>query len=123
MAKTNLKAYEEKLVLNEKLVATHPSIERKGATMPYTSMNGNMFTFLSKSGTVALRLPEVEREKFLKKYKSKLSEQYGTVMKEYVDVPEALLKKTRELKKYFDMSVTYAESLKPKPTKKKAKKA
>lgn len=120
MAKASLKAYEDKLVLYEKLVATNPSIERKGATMPYTSMNGNMFTFLSKTGTVALRLPEVEREKFLKKYKTKLSEQYGTVMKEYVDVPDALLKKTREINKYFDMSVTYAESLKPKPTKKKA---
>ena len=40
-------------------------------------------------------------------------------MKEYVDVPEALLKKTGELKKYFDLSFAYVSSLKPKPTTKK----
>jgi len=39
-------------------------------------------------------------------------------MKEYVDVPEALLKKTNELKKYFDLSFAYVSSLKPKPTSK-----
>jgi hypothetical protein len=33
-------------------------------------------------------------------------------------VPDALLKKTRELKKYFDISYGYVGSLKPKPTKK-----
>jgi hypothetical protein len=34
-----------------------------------------------------MRLPENEREKFLKKYKTKLFEAYGVVMKEYVAVP------------------------------------
>src|SRR5438876_10262857 len=36
-----------KLALYEKLIATDPSIERKGATIPYTSANGKMFTYLS----------------------------------------------------------------------------
>jgi len=39
-----------KLALYEKLIATDPSIERKGATIPYTSANGKMFTFLSPTG-------------------------------------------------------------------------
>ena len=103
----------------EKLVATNPSVERKGATTPYTSLNGHMFSFLTKTGTLALRLPADERNAFLKKYKTKLCEQYGTVMKEYVEVPVALLKKTRELKKFFDLSVAYVRSLKPKPTARK----
>jgi hypothetical protein len=34
-------------------------------------------------------------------------------------VPDTLLKKTKELKKYFDLSVTYTSSLKPKPTTRK----
>ena len=38
-------------------------------------------------------------------------------MKEYVEVPDALLKKTAELRKYFDLSFAYASSLKPKATK------
>ena len=49
----------------------------------------------------------------------KLCEQHGTVMKEYVEVPDALLRKTPELKKFFDISVACVASLKPKPTKRK----
>ncbi|MBC8875049.1 MAG: hypothetical protein H8E44_36970 [Planctomycetes bacterium] len=113
---------EEKLALYEKLVATNPGIERKGATMPYTSLNGHMFSFLTKTGTLALRLPDDERDAFIKKYKTQLCEQHGRIMREYVEVPDALLKKTRELKKYFDLSFAYVGSLKPKPTKRAKKK-
>ena len=49
-----------------------------------------------------------------------LFEAYGTVMPEYVAVPEAMLRDTRELKKYLMISYEYAKSLKPKATKKKA---
>jgi len=111
----------EKLALYEKLVATNPKVERKGDTVPYTSLNGHMFSYLSKQGRLQLRLPEAEREAFLKKYKTKLTEAYGKVQPEYVEVPDALLASTRELKKYFDCSYEYVSSLKPKPTKGKKK--
>lgn len=117
MKKTTAAAPADKVQFYEKLVVTNPKVERKGAAFPYTSLNGHMFSLLTKDGTLALRLPEAEREGFLKKYKTKLSVQYGTVMKEYVEVPDALLKKTRELKKYFDLSYAYVGSLKPKPSK------
>ncbi len=113
----------DKLELYEKLVATNPIVERKGATMPYTSLNGHMFSFLTKTGKLALRLPTEEREAFLKKYKTTLCEQHGTILAEYVDVPDAMLKKTKELKKYFDLSYAYAGSLKPKKTTRKKKPA
>jgi hypothetical protein len=58
--------------LHEKLVATNPNVERKGATMPYTSANGHMFSLLTREGWLALRLPSEAREVFLKKYKTKL---------------------------------------------------
>src|ERR1700716_4073786 len=77
----------DKLELYEKLVATNPNVERKGATVPYTSLNGHMFSYLSKEGKLALRLAAAEREAFLKKYKAKLCEAYGIVQKEYVEVP------------------------------------
>ena len=107
------------LELYEQLVATNPRVERKGATMPYTSLNGHMFSVLTKDGTLALRLPTDERTAFLKRYNTTLCEQYGTVMPEYVVVPDALLAKMRELKPYFDVSYAYVGSLKPKPTTKK----
>jgi TfoX/Sxy family transcriptional regulator of competence genes len=108
----------DKVGLYDKLIATIPAIERKGAANPYTSLNGNMFTLLHQS-RLAIRLPEDQREVFLKKYKAKLFEAYGAVMGEYVAVPEALLKNTKELQKYLAMSYEYVKTLKPKPTKKK----
>ena len=104
--------------LYDKLIATNPKIERKGAANPYTSLNGNMFTLLHQS-SLAIRLPEDKREEFLRKYNTTLFTAYGTVMKEYVAVPDALLKKTKELQKYLEFSYEYAKTLKPKPTKKK----
>ena len=119
MAKPTPHAPPDKVELYEKLVATNPDIERKGAANPYTAINGNMFSQLLPSGRLSLRLPESEREAFLKKNNTKLVEQYGVVMKEYVEVPDALLANTDEIKKYFDISYEYAASLRPKPTTKK----
>jgi hypothetical protein len=113
---------DEALALYEKLVATNPAVERKGDTMPYTSLNGHMFSVLHKDGSVALRLPAAELETFLVKYATKLSVQYGIVQKEYAVVPDALLKKTKELARWFETSRAWVASLKPKPTT-RAKKA
>ena len=41
-------------------------------------------------------------------------------MKEYVTVADNLLKKTDELKDYFDLSYEYIKTLRPKPAKKKS---
>jgi TfoX/Sxy family transcriptional regulator of competence genes len=110
----------EKVALYEKAVATLPGVERKGADDPYTSLNGNMFSLLSAvTETMALRLPKEEREAFLKKYKSKLFEAYGAVMKEYVTVPDALLKNSKEMQKYMALSYEYAKTLKAKASRKK----
>jgi hypothetical protein len=112
---------DEKVALYDKLIATNPKIERKGAKNPYTALNGHMFTLLNPpNGDLAIRLSEEEREKFIKKYKTKIFVAYGAVMKEWVAVPDALLKKTKELAKYLDLSYEYVKTLKPKPSKKKA---
>jgi hypothetical protein len=108
--------YARQLEAYDRLVATNPEVERKGATVPYTSVNGNMFSYLSKSGTLALRLPAPARESFLTTYDTKLCEQYGVVQVEYVEVPDALLDDTTRLKEFFDISYGYARGLKPKPT-------
>jgi len=114
-------AATDRVALYDKLIATHPEIERKGAANPYTSLNGNMFTLLHNSQSLAIRLPEEQREQFLKKYKTTLFEAYGCVMKEYVAVPDSLLGETKELEKYLAASYEYAKTLKPKATSKKKK--
>ncbi|MCA9588418.1 MAG: hypothetical protein KC657_24040 [Myxococcales bacterium] len=114
--------YAASLARFEALVASTPGVERKGATMPYTSLHGHMFSFLTKEGTLALRLPAGTREAFLTKYKTRLCEQHGHVMVEYVVVPSAILARPAALRPYFEASVAYVRSLPPKATTRPAKK-
>ena len=117
MAKPAAKAPASCVVLYEALIGTNPNVERKGAAMPYTSVNGNMFSFLTPEGILGLRLSAHDREAFITRFKTEPLVQHGVVMKEYVQVAPALLKKTETLTSYFDASYRYACSLKPKTTK------
>src|SRR6266513_5107069 len=80
-----------KLAVYEKLIASNPVTERKGDTIPYTSLNGHMFSLLCKDGSLGFRLSKEDREGFLSKYPSAILIQNGVVMKEYVKIPEQLL--------------------------------
>ena len=44
----------DKLQLYEKLVATNPSVKRKGATVPGTALNGHMFQSHEQGGKVGV---------------------------------------------------------------------
>jgi len=110
---------QEKIALFDKLVASHANAVRKGATIPYTSLNGHMYSYFSKDGFLALRLPAAELAAFLEKYKTTLVTAYGIIQKEYAVVPDDLLAKTEELKPWFDKSYDYVSTLKPKTSKKK----
>jgi hypothetical protein len=121
MAKTPAEsdpAYEAAKASYAAVVATVPEAELKGATMPYTSLNGNMFSYLHPSGRLALRLASGDRERFLDEHATTLFEAYGVVQKEYVTVPAALLADTAWLTPHFRASYDYAATLKPKPAKK-----
>ena len=107
------------LELYEKLIAQFPQVERKGKTMPYTSMNGHMSSFLDKEGTMGLRLSKEDLDTFIQEHDGFLMQQHGRVMKEYVVISQSLLENTEQLKNYFEMSYAYVGSLIPKATKKK----
>ena len=103
---------KKKLDSYKKLIETNPKIDLKGASVPYTSYNGHMFSYFEKDGTFGLRLPEKEREEFLKRYKTTLFISYGIVKKEFVLVPDKVLLNFKEFKPYFDRSFQYVQSLK-----------
>jgi TfoX/Sxy family transcriptional regulator of competence genes len=121
MAKTVAAAPEDRVRLYEALIATLPGVERKGAKLPYTSLNGNMFSILSAKGVMGLRLSKADREAFLADQGASLYADYGTVMPEYVAVPDALLADTQRMTPYMAASYAYARTLKPKPTTKPKK--
>ncbi len=114
------KIESEAIELFEKHLEDHPTIERKGANNPYTSVNGHMFSCVNKAGEVGLRLPKEDREAFIKKHKTWPLESYGVIMKEYVAVPVSVLR-GKKFRGYLDKSFEYVSSLKPKPTTKKKK--
>jgi hypothetical protein len=110
----------ERLAQYDRAIATLPAIARKGATVPYTSLNGHMFSFLTAAGSLVMRLPAGQREAFLERYDTKLHEASGTVLKDWVAVPDALLADTTALAPHFRASHDYVAGQKPKPTRRKA---
>ena len=92
----------------DKVIAGLDGVERKGATVPYTSFNGHMFSHMfshmQPTGLLALRLSKDDRAAFLQKYPDAICTAYGIVMKEYVTIPATLFTNTREMKKLFSSS-------------------
>ena len=112
-----------RLAAYDRLIGTVPGITRKGASIPYTSVNGNMSSYLFGEGSLALRLGPSDREAFLTRYEAHLHKAYGIVQKEYVDVPDELLDDTERLGSWFASSHGYVSSLRPKPTTRRSNKA
>ena len=106
----------------ERLVARFLDVQRKGKTMPYASLNGHIFSFYDKEDKVSIRFADAELDVFLEKYSTVKSIQHNSVMRGYAIIPQDLLEDTDALAHYFQQSLDYIGSLKPKPTKKPAKK-
>ena len=70
--------HEEARARYAELVATISGAALKGAKMPYTSMNGNMYSYLGENG-VGLRLPADVREEFLERYQTTLYHTQGII--------------------------------------------
>lgn len=105
-----------------RMVAGVDGVELKGAAAPYTSINGHMYSAMSKASRIGLRLPKQELEAFLMKYDAELFEPFpGFRQKTYVAVPESMHENTRALRKYFRMAYEYVAGLAPKPTTKTKK--
>jgi hypothetical protein len=113
---TGSKPAPPNLARYERLVATIPAVERKGATIPYTSLNGHMFSFVAEDGTIVHRLAADDRSAFIEHYGASLHEAHGTVMRGYVSVPDSVADDTTSLAPWFERSRAYLAGLKPKAT-------
>lgn len=106
----------------DKIIGMVDEIERKGKTAPYTSVNGNMFTMIRKDGVLGMRLSKEDRASFCETYHSIDFENYGSKIKEYVEVPESVLMNDDLMIAYLKRSFKYTKTLKAKATKKAVKK-
>jgi hypothetical protein len=99
------------------LAAARPPIERKGAANPYTSLNGHMYSFLSASGLLALRLPGEPLERFLRDHAAALFiGPHGKPMPTFAAVPDGLLDDTAKLVPWLELARDHVAGQKPKPT-------
>ena len=100
------------------MIAAVPGVVRKGATMPYVSVNGNMYAMINKANVIGLRLDRDDLATFLQAYGAGFFENVpGLPSKEYAVVPRGLLDDVRSLHNWFRISHAYALRLKPQPTK------
>lgn len=114
-----MNAWEKNLAIFDELVAMNPKFERLGKTMPYCAANTQMFALLNKDAQLGLRLSKESQEAFKSTYNTTIYKSYGAVMKDYVLVPDKMLKDVKLLSKYLDEIYEYVMSLKPNPRKKK----
>ncbi|MEM9550487.1 MAG: hypothetical protein AAGA05_04885 [Pseudomonadota bacterium] len=93
------------------LVARFFDAEVKGKANPYTSINGNMYSFLDKAGTVCLRLPKDAIQTYQEAFGTGPVTQYGSVMREYVALPHELLRSPDDLADVFAVCRQHALDL------------
>jgi len=110
----------ERIAAYDRVIAALPGLERKGATVPYTSVNGRMTSYLGEGGGLALRLPPDERRRFMEQYGAELQVAYGHPQPEFVAVPDAILEDTAALAPWFAAGYAWMAARPPKPTTRKA---
>lgn len=103
----------------EKHASEHWSVAVKGKANPYTSLNGNMFSFLGKDGTLAVRLAPSKREAHNARHGLGPVTQYNAVMKDYVWVPDEVVGDATAMSALMRDALDFAMTLKPKATRKK----
>ncbi len=114
--------YDKALEIYEDLVADYDDLAVKGAANKYTSMNGNMFSFLNKDdATLCLRYSEADKAAYNEANGTSDVISYGAVMRGYVVMTPEIMADEAALKDHFARCVEHARMLKPKPTKKARK--
>ena len=106
--------YQEQLEQYDRIVARIDGLQRKGKTMPYTSSNGYMFSQLNKAGEIGFRLSKEDSNEFLSTYDSGPFKSYGATMREYVIVPDEVLKNEELAAKWLNKGWEYVNGLPPK---------
>lgn len=107
----------DKLELYRKLLESTPAVaEKANFGSAYTAVNGNMTSMISKHGVVGIRLPPPGRAAFMAQYDTELfrGDPAWPPAREFVAVPDALLRDTDALRPYLELAHRHALTLKPK---------
>ena len=111
MEKKNI---DHALKIYEGLIENQPEVKRKGKRLPYTSLKGNMFSFISKDGHIGLRFSEEDVEKYINLYGFTEFIQNDRVMVDYVKIPDEFLE-NELLVEFFNECCQHAKTIEPRP--------
>ena len=103
------------------LITNDSRVDLKGKTMHYTSLNGNMFSFVSKDGEVGFRLSKSDQEDYIANHNAEVMMQHGRVMRDYVKVSLGFIANASLMEDILSKSIQFSATLKAKPTTKKKK--
>lgn len=106
------------IAVYDRLLADHPHLTRKGKATAFTAINGNMFSFVGPDSEMCIRLSERDIEVYGQSHDARPVIRYNSVMKGYVAIPRELLEDKAGLADWFAKSVAFAQTLKPKATRK-----
>ena len=104
------------LAVFDLMISGVKGVERKGATMPYVSINGNMYGMISKADIIGIRLSEEDLQAFMLSGGAPFEGVPGFVSKEYGAVPRSMFTDSKQLQMWFRLSHNYASKLPVKPT-------
>jgi TfoX/Sxy family transcriptional regulator of competence genes len=117
------KSPQELIDLFASVMPGPPATGRKMFGYPAGFVNGNMFMGLYQDEMI-LRLSEDDRQELMKARGAKFFEPMpGRPMKEYVSIPQPVMKDRKDLAAWIAKAFKYGASLKPKSKVKKSVKA
>ena len=105
---------DEKIKLYDAIIEAHTESIRKGKNNPYTSMNGHMYSMVTKEGQVAIRISKEGRAQYMVEVNPTEVVTYNTIMKEYIEISDEMLKDQKVVLSLLDQSIAYIKTLKPK---------
>lgn len=117
------KSPEELVAKFDDVMPGPPATKRKMFGFPAGFVNGNMFMGLFEDNMI-LRLPPELRDELIQRHGGKaFAPMAGRVSKEYVVLPEAIIRDRAQLCSWVGKALAYGESLEPKKAKTKSAKS
>lgn len=99
------------LAIYENLLQKCDRFERKGKTVPYTSANGHMFSFINKEGDLGIRFSKSVQEKYFEKYQTSYFKSHNAVMRGYIHITDKMMMNEDDLVLLLNESYDYVMSL------------
>jgi len=99
------------LAIYENLLQKCHRFERKGKTVPYTSANGHMFSFINKEGDLVIRFSKSTQEEYFEKYQTSYFKSHNAVMRGYIHITDKMLMNEDDLVLLLNESYDYVMSL------------